>query len=202
MPKFLDAPRWYDSKGVLNQAVGVSGTATPGNQQIPVYKYSAGRYIGVTFNVNEDDAYFDTGAVHLFTPNKTGNKGEVMVSNGGGKAIPTWNPLFTRQVVTMGNQLAATDLFVESEIMNPPFVMFMAFCSVDGGARFEFGSMEMTGGFLLFVGSGQSWDCYSITKGASKCQINLSGPLSNFGVRAEGGNVSLSIFTGANRGPA
>lgn len=91
MPKFLDAPSWYDKTGTLRTLSGtVRFNSVAGYVDLPYTTFASGgadsSYYVLTSTGTSGNIVYSSGACPVYLPN--GTSGQVLTSNG--NAAPSW----------------------------------------------------------------------------------------------------------------
>ena len=78
MPKFLDAPSWYNSQGTLSYGVGVDTNERPGVGNVPCVHLPSGELNWRALMVNGAQS----GDISIYAPTTRGNDNSVCIWNG------------------------------------------------------------------------------------------------------------------------
>ena len=84
MPKFLDAPSWYNSQGTLSYGVGVDTNERPGVGDVPCVHLPSGELNWRNLRVNGAPS----GDIDIYAPASNPTGGQVLLSSGAGE--PVW----------------------------------------------------------------------------------------------------------------
>lgn len=175
MPKFLDAPSWYDSTGTLRTLSGtVRFNSVAGYVDLPYTSFASGGayssyYVLTSAGTNGNIAY-SNGTSPAWLSN--GTSGQVLTSNG--NAAPSWRKLYSHYIVIgsssssdsvmrSGEAIFIINSFSSEEYTEEEVISFLEtvtpqFTSGGSGSlegipcMFTDGTMTNSGEYLLPVG--------------------------------------------------